>query len=136
MEAKTRGRLTVSARASAGLPWLVPGSEILAVLEELGRVRLWPWAAAEPVRARLEELAGLDGVEVEDELMLLQDRYQRLFLDSDARLDLPDHVFAHLQASHSVTVFLARYRQHVELWSTEYREARLSRAGRSFPTLP
>lgn len=136
MEAKTRGRLTVSARASSGLPWLAAGVELLGVLEEPGRVRLLPWEESAPVRARLEELASATGAEVEDELLLLHDRYQRLALDQDARLDLPAHVASHLQLAEPAVLFLARHREQVELWGTAYREARLSRAARSFPDLP
>jgi DNA-binding transcriptional regulator/RsmH inhibitor MraZ len=99
-------------------------------------MRLLPWAMGDPVRAKLEDLASSSGEEVEDALLLLHDRYQRLVLDQDARLDLPGHVANHLQIADPAALFLARYRDRVELWSTAYREARLSRAARSFPDLP
>ena len=136
LEAKTRGRFTVPARAMAGLPWLSPGASALGVAEERGRIRVLPWAAAESVRAKSDALAAAGGDEADDQLLLLHDRYVRLHLDQDSRLDLPPGVADHLELSTSPIMYLARVRERVELWSRSYREQRLSLSARTFADLP
>src|SRR5262249_12528522 len=119
------------------LPWIRPRAPVLGVHEgTLGRVRLVSWALAAAVQARIELLsAEQDDEAAADELLLLQDRYQRIEVDSDLRIDPPEHTLLHLEVA-SGAVFLARFPERLELWSVAYREARLARASREQEGLP
>lgn len=136
LEARTRGRFTLPARATAGLAWLAPGAEALGVSEQRGRVRLLPWAAADAVRAKSDTLVAIGGDEAEEQLLLLHGRYLRLRIDQDARLDLPPALAENLEIASLPVMYLARIRERVELWSRSYHEQRLLLSARAFPDLP
>jgi DNA-binding transcriptional regulator/RsmH inhibitor MraZ len=136
LEAKSRGRFTFPARATAGLAWLTPGAEALGVVEEHGRVRLLPWLAADSVRAKSDALVASSEADADDQLLLLHDRYLRLHLDLDARIDLPPALADHLEVSTPPIIYFARVRERVELWSRAYREQRLVLAAYTFRDLP
>ena len=113
----------------------------MAVLEEPGRVRLAPWGGATGVLARIQELGrALDEGDptAADSLLMLQDRYRRLSIEHDGRLHLPPVVAIHIDPNDAFAgfaLFVVRYPQHVELWSTTVRERNLERAAAQFADL-
>src|SRR5664279_4260215 len=118
-----RGRFHVSSKIRDGLEWLQASRPILAALELGGRIRLLPWVGAESVRNRLQTLTNQlteeDAEKGADDLVILKHYYERLALDESCRIQLPDHVSAHLHATSGGVIFIARLVAHVELWSDE-----------------
>ena len=136
-----RGRVTLPPHSHKELPWLTPGTPVLGVLEDHGRIRLLPWSEATLVMQRIEELKNALGTgenAVADELLLLQDRYCRLSVEPMMRVQLPQTVVLHLVVDFELptAVFIARYPNHIELWGWGYRERRLERAARESGDLP
>jgi hypothetical protein len=128
-----KGRCTVPAGIRHGFAWFSRGEEVLADLRPGGRMVLLPWSFATDPKARLEELKaemrGPDGGQAADQLLRLQDRFQRLRVDTTTtRLELPDHVAAHLGVMDGGTIFAVRFPDHIELWSETFREGRLAEA--------
>lgn len=84
-------------------------------------------ARANEVAAELARLGG-EGASWTEAAVLLLDRYPRIGVDSTSRLELPNHVAAHLGALAGGIVFVVRWSDHVQLWSETYRHSRLLEA--------
>lgn len=111
---------------------------MLGSLEDGGRVRLLPWERATEVKNRLVVLAGQSDQDdsAADALLLLLDRYPRLMVDASNRLELPNHVAAHLGVLGGGVLYVARVSERTELWSSLYRDSRVAEAAAIASDLP
>lgn len=119
------GRCTVPAKVRGGVPPLQPSGQVLGVLEPGGLVRLETLERAPEVQTEMDALGGTGDAAGTDGRLLLMGRYARIGVDSTSRLELPNHVAAHLGSLGGGVIFILRAGARLELWSSEHHEARL-----------
>jgi hypothetical protein len=121
-----RGRFQLPSRVLGGWISRSSASYALAVLTELGKIRLHRWNdAGEMVLQRRRELiqqASSDDAAIE-QLRALEDRYKRFQIPTDARPTLTSEMISHLGLIPAAAVPLYVWRIHevLELNSVQYR---------------
>ncbi|MFZ0679157.1 hypothetical protein [Candidatus Binatus sp.] len=126
-----RRRIHFPARLTRGLDWFEKASEYLAILklEEVGRISLLPWreTAAAIVAKRKELLDKMPDSEVEKALLILEDRYRELRVDTESRPTIPESAAVHLCGSGGFDkyVYVVRRALRLELWSASYRNEQI-----------
>lgn len=140
-EVDPRGRLHIPSAFAKSVDWLAPGSEILAVLDEPGRLTLLSWKdEGAPILARQHELLEMADTDEEanDLLLLIEDRYQRIIIPRDRRPTLYDHILLHLGILNDlpVHVYLECVSDILRILSSAYRNRRLAASVRILGELP
>lgn len=114
-------RVTLPLPVRTELTWLQPPGPLLGVLEPGGMFRLLPFDGAGALEDRIRNAASEDAI-------LLERRYSRILLHSDSRIELPDHVAAHLGAFEGGVVLFRRQPTVVEVISIARNEELLAEA--------
>lgn len=123
-----RGRIQIPVKIAGLVDWLAPrkACDALAVLEELGLIRLYPWdkfgERVIQTRSQLIERAVTDPTALEP-LRALEDRYKRVRIPVDLRLTLSSEMISHLGLTLSVPslIYVWRVTQFLELISMPHR---------------
>ena len=89
----TDDRVKITSDSARRRSWLVPGSEVIAVLRSARVVSLMPYQEVAP-QVEDEIRAATAGMSAESEALELaiQNRYLRLRVDSDARIRIPKDI--------------------------------------------
>jgi hypothetical protein len=133
-----RRRVVLPTSILRGITWLSAGGEALGILDAVGQIRLIEWAKGSgPVIERRRAIAAAqeDDAQVSAALRALDDRYRRLWVDRDGRLQLPHAAVLHLALTGGDLVAYA-FPDCVELWSPAHRANELERLQDVFAGLP
>ena len=126
---RSRRRLHLSTQQREKIGWLEANNETaaLAELSRLGQIILHPLIGrAQSILDRRRELleSDLSDKDVIQELLAIENRYQRLSIEKGGRLKIYDRMEDHLQASIEVgtKVYVVVLPDTVELWSQQFRQ--------------
>ncbi len=137
-----RRRIHFPAGLTRGLDWFENASEVssLMKLEEPGRISLLPLKenAAAVAAKRKELLDRLPDREVEKSLLILDDRYRELRVDSEHRATIPESAAVHLcdAGGFDKYLYVVRLASRLELWSAAYRNEQIRNDSSLFDGLP